>query len=85
MLAAAAILRGGRRMNPDLLEAMLVKDVMDRWPDTVRVFVRRGMNCVGCAMSHLMTVAEAAGSYNLPVTILTADLREVIRAIEGHR
>ena len=71
-------------MDAKQLQSMPVQAVMDRWPETVPVFVGRAMNCPGCAMAHLMTVAEAAESYDVCAEVLTADLLAVIgRADSG--
>lgn len=65
-------------MDAEQLQSMPVQNVMDRWPETVPVFVRRAMNCPGCAMAHLMSVAEAAASYDVCAETLSADLLAVI-------
>ncbi len=51
-----------------------VAAVMDAYPDTVAVFVRRRMHCPGCVMSRFMTLAEAAESYGVDASALIAEL-----------
>lgn len=53
-----------------------VKDVMDAFPSTVDVFVRRRMHCPGCTMSPFMTVAEAARTYTIDIDLLVNELRD---------
>ncbi len=61
---------------PDLPAAdLLVAEVMQRWPQTVSVFVRRRMACPGCPAAPFETVAEAAAIYGMPVDELLAELR----------
>lgn len=60
------------------LLSMIVGDVMERWPQTVEVFVRRRMACPGCVMAPFMTVAEAARSYDVPDGDLADDLADAI-------
>lgn len=52
----------------------IVAEVMQRWPSTVAVFVRRRMACPGCALSPFITVAEAARAYGLPAAELLVEL-----------
>lgn len=53
---------------------LLVAQVMQRWPQTVPVFVRRRMACPGCPAALFETVAEAAAIYGVPADELLADL-----------
>jgi hybrid cluster-associated redox disulfide protein len=55
----------------------LVSETLERWPETLRVFLDRRMACPGCVMASFMTVAEAARSYGLEPAELVADLCEV--------
>lgn len=56
-----------------------VAQVLAGWPDTVRVFLRRGLACVGCVMAPHETLAEVARVYGFGVEALVEDLEEVIR------
>lgn len=57
---------------------MTVESVVTRWPQTADVFVQRNMACVGCPVSHLYTIVEAAVVYKLPVTDFVDELQQVI-------
>ena len=59
---------------PSIDADSIVRGVMDRFPDTVPVFLRRGMHCPGCAMAPFMSLAEAAASYGIDPRDLIADL-----------
>ncbi|CAO3428855.1 DUF1858 domain-containing protein [Azospirillum doebereinerae] len=60
--------------------ADLVEDVMERWPQTVPVFVKHRMACPGCLMAGFQTVADAAEIYGLDTAAL---LDAFARAIAG--
>lgn len=64
-----------------------VARVMELWPATVGVFLRRRMACPGCLMAGFMTVREAAGSYDLDPDALLDDLRRAAQdeAAPAHR
>lgn len=54
---------------------LTVSDLIRRWPQTARVFLRHRMACVGCAVAPYMTVAEVATSYGLSAEAFVAELR----------
>jgi hybrid cluster-associated redox disulfide protein len=47
--------------DPDLPLA----DLMTEWPQTITVFLRHGMLCVGCLVSPIHTVTDACAAYHL--------------------
>ncbi|WP_375284349.1 DUF1858 domain-containing protein [Marinicauda pacifica] len=63
---------------PRQVETLIVADVMNRWPQTVPVFVRHRMACPGCIMAPFMTVTEAALEYGLKPDALAADLADAM-------
>lgn len=58
--------------DPDLPLA----DLMTHWPDTIPVFVRHKMLCVGCLVSPFHTMIDACGEYGLNECDFLAELRE---------
>lgn len=70
------------RLREDL-ETMVVADVMNRWPETVPVFVSRRMACPGCVMAPFMTVAEASREYRVEPKTFAAELAAAIEKIDG--
>jgi hybrid cluster-associated redox disulfide protein len=53
----------------------VVASVLERWPQSLRVFIDRRMACPGCPMMRFMTLAEAARAYDMAVD-------DLIRALE---
>lgn len=72
-------------MPPEDLEQMIVGDVIERWPATVKVFNSHGMACPGCAMAPFMTVAESAAAYGLKAADLVRELAARLANGEGER
>lgn len=52
-----------------------VAEVMRRWPDTVHVFLRHGMACVGCSFGEFHTVERAAEEHGIGLARLLRELR----------
>jgi hybrid cluster-associated redox disulfide protein len=59
--------------DPDLPLA----DLMTEWPQTITVFLRHGMLCVGCLVSPIHTVSDACAAYHLDEELF---LWELMRA-----
>jgi hybrid cluster-associated redox disulfide protein len=60
---------------------MLVFDVVAERPAAARVFIERGMGCVGCTFARFETVSEVAAAYGCDAyelaRTLTADSTDV--------
>ncbi len=52
--------------------------LLARWPQTIPVFLKRHMACVGCHMSAFETVADAAQIYGFHPDGLLAELRAAV-------
>ncbi|MGL4237592.1 DUF1858 domain-containing protein [Tabrizicola sp.] len=60
--------------DPDLP----IADIMRRWPETMSVFIARGMLCVGCMIGPFHTVDDACAEYGIDPDVLLAELRTAI-------
>jgi len=58
--------------DPDLTLA----DLMTDWPQTIPVFVRHKMLCVGCLVSPFHTVTDACAEYHLDEDAFLAELMQ---------
>lgn len=58
--------------DPDLPLA----DLMTAWPQTIPVFVRHKMLCVGCLISPFHTVTDACAEYHLDEEDFLAELKQ---------
>ncbi len=62
-----------RMDDPDLPLA----DLMSEWPQTISVFLKHRMLCVGCLVSPIHTVTDACAAYHLDEDLF---LRELMQA-----
>ena len=62
--------------DPDLC----VADLMSLWPETIDVFLRHRMLCVGCLVSRFHTVTDACLAYDLDRSVFMAEVRAEIAA-----
>lgn len=42
-----------------------LSEIMTTWPQTVQVFLRHGMHCVGCMVGPFHTIEDACMEYHL--------------------
>jgi hybrid cluster-associated redox disulfide protein len=56
-----------------------VEDTLRRWPQTIPVFLKYRMGCVGCTMGAYESLSSAASIYKLP---LKSFIRELQKAVE---
>ena len=60
------------------LENLSICEILSRWPETVTVFFRHRMACVGCVMAPFETPGEVARIYGLSRTNFLQELHETI-------
>ena len=51
---------------------------MARWPETIGVFLRHKMLCVGCLVAPFHTLVDACAEYGLEIEALNAELAACI-------
>jgi len=61
--------------DPDLP----LSEVMRRWPQTIEVFLRHRMLCVGCMINPFHTIMDACLEYDLDAEVFLAELKSAIR------
>ena len=57
---------------------MPISEVVNKYPDTVEVFFRHGLGCIGCAMAHFENIRQGAMAHGIDVEALIADLNKVV-------
>jgi len=60
--------------DPDLPLA----DLMAAWPETIPVFVRHRMHCIGCPISPFHTIVDVCAEYHVSEDEFLAELRDAI-------
>ena len=59
---------------------MALDTLMTLWPETITVFLRHRMLCVGCMVVPFHTVIDACREYNLDEWVFRAELQAAIGA-----
>ena len=59
---------------------MSILEVVQKYPDTVDVFVNAGMGCLGSAAAHFENIEQGAMAHGIDVDQLVKDLNTVVGA-----
>ncbi len=59
---------------------MPIGTVVKEHPETVPVFLKHGLHCIGCHVAAFESVAEGAQAHGIEVDALMADLNEAADA-----
>ena len=65
-----------------LTKDLSILDVVQKYPDTVDVFVNSGMGCLGCAAAHFENIEQGAAAHGIDVDALIKNLNDAIGAAE---
>jgi hybrid cluster-associated redox disulfide protein len=57
---------------------LLVADLLNRHPQTIRVFIRYHLHCVGCQMAAFDTLQDVSDNYRLHWVTFQDDLKQAI-------
>lgn len=61
-----------------LIPDLIVADVIDKWPQTIPVFMKYRLGCIGCAMATFDTLADVLNNYNLTPDRLLSELNRAV-------
>ncbi|MCR8828201.1 hypothetical protein [Pseudosulfitobacter koreensis] len=64
-------------MRHDALDLPL-SVLMARWPQTIQVFMRHRMLCVGCAFDRFCTVTDVCREYGIDQEIFLQELQDAV-------
>ncbi len=55
-----------------------IEEVVTQYPETMMVFMKHGLHCVGCHVSAFESIEEGAVAHGIDVDALVDDLNRVI-------
>jgi hybrid cluster-associated redox disulfide protein len=59
-----------------ITEDMNIKEVIDKYPETIGVFAKYNMGCIGCIASSFEKIRDIAGVHGVDVKSFLKDLNE---------
>jgi hybrid cluster-associated redox disulfide protein len=61
-----------------ITKEMTIEEVVTQYPETMMVFMRHGLHCVGCHVSAFESIEEGAMAHGINVDALVLDLNKVV-------
>ncbi len=55
---------------------MPIKEIVDKYPQTIQVFMMHGLGCVGCAIANFENLEQGALAHGIDVDKILADLNK---------
>jgi hybrid cluster-associated redox disulfide protein len=62
--------------NTRITKEMPIGDVVRNHPETVPVFMKHGLHCIGCAVAAFESIAEGAAAHGIDIDALITDLNQ---------
>ena len=62
-----------------ITEDMNIKEVIDKHPETVPVFAKYNMGCIGCIAAHFEKLRDIAAVHGVDVKIFVKELNAAIQ------
>ena len=57
---------------------MSIADVVQKYPQTIEVFLRHGLMCFGCAIARFENIEQGAQAHGINVPALVTDLNAAV-------
>jgi len=58
---------------------MAIGEVISKHPESVEVFLKNGLGCIGCGMAQLESIEQGAKAHGIDVKKLISDLNKVVK------
>jgi len=62
-----------------ITEDMNIKEVIDKYPETVSVFAKYNMGCIGCIAASFEKIKDIAGVHGVDVNSFVNDLNSAVK------
>ena len=66
--------------KPVFTPALIVADVLSKWPETIPVFMSHHLGCVGCVMARFDTIQDIVRIYRLPANRFLEELEKAVQS-----
>jgi len=63
-----------------ITKEMPIGDVVQKHPETIAVFMKNGLHCIGCAVAAFESIAEGAAAHGIAIDPLIDQLNEAVAA-----
>ncbi|MEJ2485657.1 MAG: hypothetical protein P8Y72_04135 [Anaerolineales bacterium] len=72
-------------METHLINKLTVHQMLNRYPESIKIFIRYSPECIGCAFERFCTMEDVTKAYDLPPTEWGDAISEVINQTNKRR
>lgn len=62
----------------NITKNMSIIEIVQKYPQTVEVFRKYGMGCLGCSAARFENVEQGAAAHGIDIEALVTDLNKVV-------
>lgn len=62
-----------------------IAEVVEKYPDTIEVFFKYGLHCIGCPASRMESIGDGCRGHGLDEEKINALVKELNKAIKKER
>ncbi|MCR4442405.1 MAG: DUF1858 domain-containing protein [Peptococcaceae bacterium] len=62
-----------------ITKEMSISEIVQKYPQSIDVFIKHGMGCLGCAAARFENLGQGAMAHGIDVDKLIADLNEAVQ------
>ena len=64
--------------NKKITKEMKIEEILQKYPETLSVFLKHGFHCLGCAAASFENLAAGAEAHGIDVEKLVEELNQVL-------
>ncbi|MHB1294324.1 MAG: DUF1858 domain-containing protein [Anaerolineae bacterium] len=61
-----------------ITKSMPIGEIVQKWPETVKVFLQHGLMCIGCAAARFENLEQGAIAHGIDIDTLVKDLNAAV-------
>ncbi|MEJ5186139.1 MAG: DUF1858 domain-containing protein [Candidatus Geothermincolales bacterium] len=69
----------------EITKDMTIQEVVQRNPETIRVFLEHGLHCIGCAVARYENIEQGALAHGIDVDALIRDLNAKVEEVRKRK
>ena len=69
-------------MSDQITPEMSIGEIVQKYPNTIPVFISHGLHCLGCAIAQFETLREGALAHGMELDPLLKDLNEAVKGLD---
>jgi hybrid cluster-associated redox disulfide protein len=67
-----------------ITKEMSIGEIVQSYPQTVRVFLSHGLMCIGCAAARFENLEQGAMAHGIDVDAILKDLNDVVEPVASN-